>query len=58
MLVEYIVKFETLFTLNRDTNGCWGVKLQPVSKKKAAYLDDMSGNGFDWETVLQTGTLE
>ena len=58
MLEDYNGNVETWFTLNRDTNGCWGVKLQPISKKKAAYLDEISGNGYDWETVLMTGTLE
>ena len=58
MLEDYNGNVETWFTLNRDTNGSWGVKLQPVSKKKAEYLDSVSGNGYDWDTVLQTGTLE
>ena len=58
MLEGYNGKVETWFALNRDTNGTWGVKLQPVSGKKAAYLDEQGGNGFDWETVLQTGSLE
>lgn len=58
MLEDYNGNVETWFTLNRDTNGTWGVKLQPVSKKKAAYLDEMSGNGYDWETALMTGELE
>lgn len=58
MLEDYNGNVETWFTLNRDTNGTWGVKLQPISKKKAAYLDEMSGNGYDWETVLMTGELE
>jgi hypothetical protein len=58
MLEDYNGNVETWFTLNRDTNGSWGVKLQPISKKKAQYLDDMSGNGYDWETTLQTGELE
>lgn len=58
MLEDYNGNVETWFTLNRDINGVWGVKLQPVSKKKAAYLDEMSGNGYDWETALMTGELE
>lgn len=58
MLENYNGNVETWFTLNRDTCGTWGVKLQPVSKKKAAYLEDMSGNGYDWETALMTGELE
>jgi hypothetical protein len=58
MLEDYNGNVETWFTLNRDTNGSWGVKLQPVSKKKAEYLDGVAGDGYDWETVLMTGTLE
>ena len=58
MLEDYNGNVETWFTLNRDTNGSWGVKLQPVSKKKAEYLDTISGNGYDWETALMTGELE
>lgn len=58
MLEGYNGGVETWFTLNRDTNGSWGVKLQPVSGKKARYLDGVSGDGYDWETILQTGTLE
>lgn len=58
MLEDYNGNVETWFTLNRDTNGSWGVKLQPVSKKKAGYLDEIAGEGYDWETVLMTGELE
>lgn len=58
MLEDYNGNIETWFVLTRDTNGCWCVKLQTVSKKKAAYLDEASGNGYDWETVLMTGELE
>ena len=58
MLEDYNGNVETWFTLNRDTSGSWGVKLQPVSKKKAEYLDGVAGDGYDWETVLMTGTLE
>lgn len=58
MLEDYNGNVETWFILNRDTNGTWGIKLQPISGKKARYLDDMSGNGYDWETVLMTGELE
>ena len=58
MLEDYNGNVETWFTLNRDTNGTWGVKLQPVSKRKGAYLDEVAGDGYDWETVLMTGTLE
>ena len=58
MLEDYNGNVETWFTLNRDTNGSWGVKLQPVSKKKVEYLDEIGGNGYDWETVLMTGELE
>lgn len=58
MLEDYNGNVETWFTLNHDTNGNWGVKLQPISKKKARYLEEVSGNGYDWETVLMTGELE
>ena len=58
MLEDYNGNVETWFALNRDTNGTWGVKLQPVSKKKGMYLDEVAGDGYDWETVLMTGTLE
>lgn len=58
MLEDYNGNVETWFTLNRDTNGSWGVKLQPVSKRKAEYLDRVAGGGYDWETVLMTGMLE
>ena len=58
MLEDYNGNVETWFTLNRDTNGCWGVKLQPVSKKKAEYLDGVSGEGYDWESTLQEGELQ
>lgn len=58
MLEEYNGNVETWFALNRDTSGSWGVKLQPISGKKERYLDEQSGDGYDWETVLQTGELE
>ena len=58
MLEDYNGNVETWFTLNRDTNGTWGVKLQLISKRKGAYLDEVAGDGYDWETVLMTGTLE
>lgn len=57
-LEDYNGNVETWFTLNRDTNGCWGVKLQPVSGKKARYLDEVSGEGYDWESTLQAGELQ
>lgn len=58
MLEGYNGNVETWFTLNRDTSGSWGVKLQPISGKKERYLDEQGGNGYDWETALQTGELE
>lgn len=60
MLEDYNGNIETWFAIAESTSGQWAVKLQPVhtSKKKLAYLDEMSGSGYDWETVLMTGTLE
>lgn len=60
MLEDYNGNIETWFSISESTTGQWAVKLQPVhtSKKKMRYLDEMSGNGYDWETILQTGTLE
>lgn len=60
MLEDYNGNIETWFAIAESTTGQWSVKLQPVhtSKKKLAYLDEMSGSGYDWETILQTGTLE
>ena len=60
MLEDYNGNVETWFTLNRDTNGSWGVKLQPVSKKKSrisGYHQRQRlrlGNGFDdWGTGIR-----
>lgn len=60
MLEDYNGNIETWFAMSENVNGQWSVKLQPVhtSKKKLNYLDEMSGSGYDWETVLMTGTLE
>ena len=34
------------------------VSITAILEQYLAYLDEMSGSGYDWETILQTGTLE